>query len=137
MRRIVAWFRRPRVSSPDETATERTPAREPTGEELIDEEPFDPAAAVEVPIGDEIDLHGFRPEDTRAVVEAFLVEAEKQGIREVRVVHGKGTGVQARIVRGLLDRHPRVASYGQAPANRGGWGATVVRLRGRDDGAET
>jgi dsDNA-specific endonuclease/ATPase MutS2 len=84
---------------------------------------------VVVPIEDSIDLHPFRPRDVRSVVEAYLEQALEAGFGEVRLIHGRGIGVQREIVRSLLARHPAVAEFFDAPPGRGGWGATVVRLR--------
>jgi dsDNA-specific endonuclease/ATPase MutS2 len=63
------------------------------------------------------------------VVEEYLEEAAIRGMRQVRIIHGRGTGVQRRMVRQALSRHPRVEAYGNAPAESGGWGATLVVLR--------
>jgi dsDNA-specific endonuclease/ATPase MutS2 len=87
---------------------------------------------VQMPIEDAIDLHTFAPRDVASVVEEYLFEAQARGFREVRVIHGRGKGVQRQVVRGVLSRHPAVASFGDAPATRGGWGATLVYLK---DGA--
>jgi len=84
---------------------------------------------VVLPIEDFLDLHPFRPRDVRSVVEAYLEEALEAGFTEVRLIHGRGIGVQREIVRSLLARHPAVADFFDAPPGRGGWGATVVRLR--------
>ena len=84
---------------------------------------------VRVPIEDSIDLHSFRPKDVRSVVESYLEEAVAAGFGEVRVIHGRGIGVQREIVRSLLKTHPAVASFIDAPPGRGGWGATLIRLR--------
>jgi DNA-nicking Smr family endonuclease len=81
-----------------------------------------------LPIEDFLDLHPFRPRDVRSVVEAYLEEALRAGFVEVRLIHGRGIGVQREIVRSLLARHPAVAAFFDAPPGRGGWGATVVRL---------
>jgi len=81
-----------------------------------------------VPLEDFIDLHPFRPKDVRAVVESYLEQAFEAGFREVRLIHGRGIGVQREIVRSLLTDHPGVAGFANAPPERGGWGATVVRL---------
>ena len=91
----------------------------------------DPPAPDEivVPIEDALDLHTFRARDVRSVVEAYLEAAIEAGHDEVRLIHGRGIGVQREIVRSLLSRHPLVADYADAPSDRGGWGATVVRLR--------
>lgn len=90
-------------------------------EELAPEE-------VVVPLEDRIDLHPFRPRDVRSVVESYLEQAIEAGFREVRLIHGRGIGVQREIVRSLLTRHPHVREFFDAPPDRGGWGATVVRL---------
>jgi dsDNA-specific endonuclease/ATPase MutS2 len=89
---------------------------------------------VTLPVEEFLDLHPFRPRDVRSVVESYLDEARKAGFTEVRLIHGRGIGVQREIVRSLLERHPAVAGYHDAPPERGGWGATVVRLR--EDRAE-
>jgi DNA-nicking Smr family endonuclease len=86
---------------------------------------------VPLPIEDALDLHTFAPRDVASVVEEYLTEAAARGFREVRLIHGRGIGVQRAIVRSVLSRHPLVESFVDAPAERGGWGATVVRLRAR------
>jgi DNA-nicking Smr family endonuclease len=86
---------------------------------------------VVLPIEDEIDLHPFAPADTASVVEEYLTEAQARGFREVRVVHGRGSGVARRIAQAAIARHPAVVSFRDAPAERGGWGATIVLLRPR------
>jgi dsDNA-specific endonuclease/ATPase MutS2 len=85
-----------------------------------------------IPLEDFIDLHPFRPRDVKSVVEAYLEDAIEAGFTEVRLIHGRGIGVQREIVRSLLTTHPGVDSFADAPAERGGWGATVVRLIGPD-----
>jgi dsDNA-specific endonuclease/ATPase MutS2 len=82
-----------------------------------------------VPIEDSLDLHAFHPRDVAAVVEEYLWEAARRGYAEVRIIHGKGIGAQRRVVVSVLDRHPAVISHTLAPADRGHWGATIVRLR--------
>jgi dsDNA-specific endonuclease/ATPase MutS2 len=84
---------------------------------------------VPIPIEDSLDLHAFAPRDVPSVVEEYLLEALSRGFAEVRLIHGRGIGVQRAIVQSLLARHPLVAGYADAPADRGGRGATVVRLR--------
>jgi dsDNA-specific endonuclease/ATPase MutS2 len=88
-----------------------------------------PDDVVQVPIEDSIDLHTFAPRDVVSVVDEYLREARRAGFIEVRVIHGKGKGVQRAAVQRMLASHPEVASFRDAPASRGGWGATVVRLR--------
>jgi hypothetical protein len=84
--------------------------------------------AVAVPLSDVLDLHSFRPEDAPKVVAEYLDEARRAGLGEVRLVHGRGRGVQRAVVRRLLAATPGVADWSDAPPTRGGWGATVVRL---------
>jgi DNA-nicking Smr family endonuclease len=84
---------------------------------------------VVLPIEDSIDLHAFRPKDVSSVVEEYLEQCGQAGLTEVRIVHGRGTGVQRNIVRSILRKHPRVLSFQDAPAEAGGWGATLVVLR--------
>lgn len=82
-----------------------------------------------IPIEDRIDLHAFSPAEVRSLVGEYLEEAAAKGFRQVRIIHGRGTGAQRRIVRSVLSNHPRVEGYVDAPPEAGGWGATVVRLR--------
>ena len=82
-----------------------------------------------VPIEDALDLHSFGPRDVASVVEEYLRAAHERGFREVRIIHGRGIGVQRSIVRAVLSRHLLVVSFADAPAERGGWGATIARLR--------
>ena len=91
-----------------------------------------PPDEVQLPIEDHLDLHAFRPQDVRAVVESYLDEARAAGFSEVRLIHGRGIGVQREIVRGLLARRADVARYFDAPPERGGWGSTIVRFLPRD-----
>jgi DNA-nicking Smr family endonuclease len=83
---------------------------------------------VVLPTEDFLDLHAFAPRDVRDVVESYLEAAVQAGFEEVRLIHGRGAGVQRSIVRSLLSRHPAVAAFADAPPDRGGWGATLVRL---------
>ena len=84
---------------------------------------------VEVEITDTFDLHSFRPADVRDVVRDYLDAAWDAGLRELRIIHGRGIGMQRKAIRKILEADPRVVEYGDAPANAGGWGATLVRLR--------
>jgi DNA-nicking Smr family endonuclease len=68
------------------------------------------------------------PRDVPSVVDEYLRAAHARGFREVRLIHGRGIGVQRSIVQSLLQGHPLVASYADAPEERGGRGATLVRL---------
>src|SRR5437870_7212663 len=84
---------------------------------------------IRIPITDIFDLHTIAPRDVKAVVEAYLEEAHKLGLTALRIIHGRGIGVQREIVRAVLARTEFVVSFGDAPAEAGGWGATVVTLR--------
>lgn len=84
---------------------------------------------VEVPITDVFDLHPFAPRDVKAAVEAYLEEAHARGFKALRIIHGRGIGVQRETVRKVLERTPYVLEFRDAPAEAGGWGATIVTLR--------
>lgn len=91
-------------------------------------EPFGPEP-VQVPITDVLDLHGVPPKDMQGVVEEYLVEAHRLGYKALRIIHGRGIGVQRDMVRAVLMRTSSVELFGDAPAEAGGWGATLVTLR--------
>ena len=93
---------------------------------------MDPDEPVPIPIEDSLDLHTFRPPEVTAAAAAYLDAAAEQGLREVRLIHGRGKGQQRAAVRQVCARHPRVMEFHDAPPERGGWGATVIRLRGDD-----
>jgi dsDNA-specific endonuclease/ATPase MutS2 len=80
-----------------------------------------------VPIEDHLDLHAFAPRDIPSVVEAYIEAAVNAGFREVRLIHGRGRGVQRGIVQATLDRHPNVEEFSDDTASH--LGATLVRLR--------
>jgi dsDNA-specific endonuclease/ATPase MutS2 len=82
-----------------------------------------------IPIGDVFDLHTVRPQDVKEAVEAYLEEANGLGLKALRIIHGRGIGVQREIVRAVLARTPFVLSFQDAPLEAGGWGATLVTLR--------
>jgi len=92
-----------------------------------DEEP------VEIPLTGELDLHTFAPRDIPSVVEEYGLSCADKGLPDLRLVHGRGRGVQRAAVRRVLAGMPQVASFEDAPALAGGWGATVVRLRKKID----
>ncbi len=98
-------------------------------EEYEDDEEFEENRPVTLPVEDRIDLHPFEPRDVPAVVAEYLTAAHARGFREVRLIHGRGIGVQRERVRSVLSRHPLVEEFHDAPADRGGWGATVAYLR--------
>lgn len=82
-----------------------------------------------IPVEDVLDLHTVSPRDVRAVVEEYLQEANRLGLKALRIIHGRGIGVQRETVRDVLSKTGFVAAYADAPAESGGWGATVVTLR--------
>ena len=84
---------------------------------------------IRIPITDVFDLHTIPPRDVQAVVEEYLLEAHRLGFRALRIIHGRGIGVQREMVRAILDRTPFVLDFADAPAEAGGWGATIVTLR--------
>jgi DNA-nicking Smr family endonuclease len=86
---------------------------------------------VQYPIDGTLDLHQFRPNETRDAVLAFIDECLARGIYQLRIVHGKGIGVQREIVRSILADHPCVVAYWQEEGSGGGWGATVVDIKKR------
>lgn len=96
------------------------------------EQPF--PEIVELEITDTIDLHSFQPNEVRAVVEAYLEEVRKKGFETVRIIHGKGIGVQREIVRKLLAEKDYVRSFKNGDEfSGGGAGATVVKFKGLND----
>ena len=80
-----------------------------------------------IPIEPSLDLHTFAPRDIRSVVADYVEAAHEAGLREVRLIHGRGTGVQRGIVQAALERHPLVESFHDAPESH--LGATVALLR--------
>jgi DNA-nicking Smr family endonuclease len=83
---------------------------------------------VPFPVSDVLDLHTFAPRDVKAVVEEYLLEAQRLGFTALRIIHGKGIGVQREMVRSVLARTPFVAAFHDAPMEAGGRGATIVDL---------
>ncbi len=79
----------------------------------------------ELPIEDSIDLHTFQPKEVHIVVEEYLYQVAQRGLREVRIIHGKGVGVQREIVHSILRKHPDVKEFHDLPDR----GSTVVTLR--------
>jgi dsDNA-specific endonuclease/ATPase MutS2 len=84
---------------------------------------------VRIPITSVFDLHSVPPADVKEVVEAYLEEARRMGLKALRIIHGRGIGVQREMVRAILARTDFVKDFSDAPAEAGGWGATVVTLR--------
>ena len=86
---------------------------------------------IRIPIESVLDLHTFNPRDIKSVVEEFVNAAWEHGLREVRLIHGRGRGIQRGIVQQALERHPLVVEFWDAPESH--LGATVARLREPDD----
>ena len=86
---------------------------------------------VRLPIEAVLDLHAFHPRDVRSVVEEYVTAAHDAGLREIRLVHGRGTGVQRGIVQAALERHPLVVRFWDAPESH--LGATVALLCAQED----
>jgi dsDNA-specific endonuclease/ATPase MutS2 len=84
---------------------------------------------VRIPVTDVFDLHSVPPRDAKAVIEEYLEEANRLGLKALRIIHGRGIGVQREMVRSVLAKKDYVADFGDAPAEAGGWGATLVTLR--------
>lgn len=95
-----------------------------------DVDPSDPfPEPIQIPIAGVFDLHTIQPREVKAVVEAYLEEARNLGFSSVRIIHGKGVGVQREMVRSVLARTPFVRSWTDAPPEAGGLGATIVWLK--------
>ena len=122
---LLEWLKRWRAGN-------AAPAREEALEGSDDDaavDPFNPFPdGVRLEITDVIDLHTVSPREVRKVVEEYLLEARARGFRSVRIIHGKGAGVQRETVRAILERTPFVRDWTDAPPQAGGWGATVAHL---------
>jgi len=92
---------------------------------VTDEEPY------RVPIDGTLDLHTYQPREIKEVVAAYIEACLEEGIVELRIIHGKGKGVQRETVRTILGRHPDVASF-KTDTGPGSWGATLVNLKRRN-----
>jgi len=92
-------------------------------DEVMEQEPL------RIPITDTFDLHTVQPKEVKDVVEAYLEEANRLGLKSLRIIHGRGIGVQRQIVHAVLARTPFVLGFGDAPPEAGGWGSTIVKLK--------
>lgn len=88
---------------------------------------------VELPIDGVLDLHTFRPAEVKDLVPDYLDACVEKGILQVRIIHGKGIGALKATVHSLLSKHPAVKSYTLDHPQFGGWGATIVYLKKRED----
>ena len=127
---LLEWLKRWRAAQPDKETAGR--ARAIYDETEVD--PFNPfPEGVWIEITDIIDLHTINPRDVRMVVEEYLLEARRAGFRSVRIIHGKGKGLQRDLVRSILNRTPFVVDWMDAPPDAGGWGATIAHLSLEED----
>ncbi|HEV2765466.1 MAG TPA: Smr/MutS family protein, partial [Pyrinomonadaceae bacterium] len=130
--RLTELFRGWLKRRAEDSRGRRREAAEPDPSEAEDEDaldPFDPfPEPVVVPLTDVLDLHTVAPREVKRLVESYLEDAREAGFRAVRIIHGKGVGVQRETVRKILARTPFVEHFADAPPEAGGWGATVVRF---------
>jgi len=92
-----------------------------------DEEP--PPDALHIPVDGVLDLHTFQPSEAKAVVLEYIEACRENGIRDLRIIHGKGKGILRAQIHALLQRHPAVASIATPDPSGGSWGATIVTLK--------
>jgi DNA-nicking Smr family endonuclease len=95
----------------------------------MEDDDFLPDDPVVLPIEDSIDLHTFSPKETKELIEEYLYQCHQLGFPQVRIIHGKGIGVQREIVRSVLGKSPYVLSFSDAGMEAGGWGATIAVLK--------
>jgi DNA-nicking Smr family endonuclease len=100
---------------------------------MKEDEDFENAEAVALPIDGTLDLHTFHPREVRDLLPEYLMACREKGILDVRVIHGKGTGMLREAVHVLLKRLPEVVSFRLAGQDAGSWGATIVRLKPMDN----
>ena len=126
---VIDWFRRVLSGTEVKAAS----ASDQDNSDLTDKiDPYNPfPELVEIEITDVIDLHTIPPRDVARVVEEYLQQVHDAGFRAVRIIHGKGIGVQREIVRSILARTPFVSDWTDAPPEAGGLGATIVQLKSR------
>jgi dsDNA-specific endonuclease/ATPase MutS2 len=93
----------------------------------LEEEP----EPIRIPVTDVLDLHSVPPRDVKGVLEEYLIEARRLGFGALRIIHGRGIGVQREMVRQILAKTEFVADFRDAPAEAGGWGATLVTFHVR------
>jgi len=104
----------------------RSPDQSDDGSDLDADYPF--PEPIEIEITDVFDLHTIHPREVKLVVEEYLHQAREKGFRSVRIIHGKGIGVQREMVRSILAKTSFVVDWTDAPPEAGGLGATIVRI---------
>jgi DNA-nicking Smr family endonuclease len=85
---------------------------------------------IEIPVDGTLDLHSFQPKEVKDLISEYLAACRERGILQVRIIHGKGTGTLRETVHSVLRKIPEVVSFKLAGEDAGGWGATIVVLRG-------
>jgi len=98
-------------------------------EEIINRNSDD---AIELPIDGVLDLHTFSPKDVKELLQDYFSACREKGLFEIRVIHGKGTGALRKTVHSLLEKMPEVVSFRTAAEDAGGWGATLVQLKHKE-----
>ena len=137
MRSLLGWLktlfaaRRVAALAGDEFDAANGAAAEEGVDEVDLDNPFPEPVRLE--ITDVFDLHAIAPRDVERVVHEYLAEAHRAGFSSVRIIHGKGRGVQRRVVQSILARTPFVRDWTDAPPQSGGWGATVAHLRHEEE----
>ena len=135
---LLGWLKRrvakdARRDEAEATRLDDEPRPDDSSEDS-DVDPFDPFhEPVPIEITDVFDLHTIPPRDVKRVVEEYLSEAHRKGFRSVRIIHGKGRGVQRETVRKILARTPFVRDFTDAPPQAGGFGATVAHLSRKEE----
>jgi dsDNA-specific endonuclease/ATPase MutS2 len=119
-----------KIFLPSFSMAKRDQENEPESSAIEADSPF--GGAVILAITDSIDLHPFQPRDIPSVVEECLEQCIQSSFTKIRLIHGKGKGIQRNIVHALLSKHPAVVSFKDAPAEAGGWGSTIVLLKERN-----
>ena len=109
-----------------ENNQQRSPDQSEDSSDLEADNPF--PEPIEIEITDVFDLHTISPREVKLVVEEYLHQAREKGFRSVRIIHGKGIGVQREMVRSILAKTSFVADWTDAPPEAGGLGATIVRF---------
>ena len=139
---MISWRKQPGAGSPSREGGDSNGSEDdafgPDDETVHpEEEPDGPSGSQEgpptgepvvLPIEDVLDLHSFDPKEIESLVNEYLAAAHAAGFQAVRIIHGRGVGVQREIVRSVLARTPFVISFEDAPARFGGWGATIAVL---------
>ena len=115
--RFLNWFKNSSHDRPDDES-ERS---------LDPDSPFPEPITIE--ITDVFDLHTIQPREMKVVVKEYLQQARAKGFQTVRIIHGKGIGVQREMVRSILAKTDFVSDWTDAPSEAGGWGATIVRFK--------